>query len=231
MPKRISDLPEADRPREKLKKKGAYALSDLELLAILIGSGTSKRDVMGIAKKVINMVDTKGGGLTVNDLIEVDGIGMAKASIIIAAFEFVRRRIKPEGLKIKKPTDVLKSIQHYADRPQEYFIAISVNGANEVMNIRVVTIGLVNQSQVHPREIFADIITDRASAVIIAHNHPSGNLNPSENDILITQKIKAAAQVLGIKLLDHIILGKKGYYSFLEKKHDSLVSSQSDEWF
>lgn len=218
MPKRISDLPEADRPREKLQKKGAYALSDLELLAILIGSGTSKRDVMGIAKKVINMVDTKGRGLAVNDLIEVDGIGMAKASIIIAAFEFVRRRIKPEGLKINKPTDVLKLIQHYADRPQEHFIAISVNGANEVMNIRVVTIGLVNQSQVHPREIFADIITDRASAVIIAHNHPSGNLNPSENDILITQKIKEAAHVLGIKLLDHIIFGKKGCYSFLEKK-------------
>lgn len=217
MPKRLSDLPQEDRPRERLLKNGGDALSDLELLAILIGSGTSKNDVMAISKKIINIVDEKGIGLAVNDLIKVDGIGMAKASNIIAAFEFVRRRIKPEGLKIAKPIDVLKLIQNYADRPQEHFIAISINGANEVMNIRVVTIGLVNQSQVHPREVFADIITDRASAVIIAHNHPSGNLTPSKNDIFITQKIKAAAQVLGINLLDHIIFGKKGYYSFLEK--------------
>jgi len=218
MPKRILDLPKTDRPRERLQKNGADAISDLELLAILIGSGTSKRDVMAISKKMINVIDEKGIQLTVNDLIEVDGIGMAKASTIVAAFEFVRRRIKPEGLIINKPIDVLQLIQHYADRPQEHFITISVNGANEVMNVRVVTIGLVNQSQVHPRELFADVITDRASAVIVAHNHPSGNLIPSKNDILITQKIKAAAQVLGINFLDHIIFGKKGYYSFLEKK-------------
>lgn len=218
MPKRISDLPEEDRPREKLQKNGADALSDLELLSILIGSGTSKSHVTAIAKKIIHVIDEKGIQLAVNDLTKVNGIGMAKASTIIAAFEFVRRRIKPEGLKIKKPVDVLQLIQHYADRPQEHFIAISVNGANEVMNIRVVTIGLVNQSQVHPREIFADIITDRASAVIIAHNHPSGNLAPSKNDISVTDRIKAAGQILGINLLDHIIFGKKGYYSFLEQK-------------
>ena len=217
MPKRISDLPKEDRPREKLQKNGADALSDLELLSILIGSGTSKSHVRAIAKKIIHVIDETGTQLAVNDLTKVNGIGMAKASTIIAAFEFVRRRIKPEGLKIKKPVDVLQLIQHYADRPQEHFISISVNGANEVMNIRVVTIGLVNQSQVHPREIFADIITDRASAVIIAHNHPSGNIAPSKNDISVTDKIKAAGQILGINLLDHIIFGKKGYYSFLEQ--------------
>ncbi|WP_321494177.1 DNA repair protein RadC [uncultured Desulfobacter sp.] len=218
MPKRIPDLPEADRPREKLQKNGAEALSDLELLSILIGSGTSKSHVTDIAKKIIHVIDEKGIRLAIGDLTNVDGIGVAKASTIIAAFEFVRRRIKPEGIKIKQPIDVLQLIQHYADRPQEHFIAISVNGANEVMNIRVVTIGLVNQSQVHPREIFADIIIDRACAIIIAHNHPSGNLTPSKNDVLITEKIKAAGQILGINLLDHIIFGKKGYYSFLEQK-------------
>jgi len=218
MPKRISDLPEEDRPREKLQKNGSDALSDLELLSILIGSGTLKSRVTAIAKNIISIIDEKGIQLAVNDLTTVNGIGTARASTIIAAFEFVRRRIKPEGLKINKPVDVLQLIQHYADRPQEHFIAISVNGANEVMNIRVVTIGLVNQSQVHPREVFADIITDRASALIIAHNHPSGNLAPSKNDMLVTDKIKAAGQILGINLLDHIIFGKKGYYSFLEQK-------------
>ncbi|WP_462270087.1 RadC family protein [Desulfobacter sp.] len=218
MPKRILDLPEADRPREKLQKNGAEALSDLELLAILIGSGTPKTDVMSIAKKIINAVDEKGSRLTVNDLIKVDGIGTAKASTIIAAFEFVRRRIKPDGLKINKPIDVLQLIQHYANRSQEHLITISVNGANEVMNIRVVTIGLLNKTQVHPREVFADVITDRAFALILAHNHPSGDVTPSKNDFSITQKIKASGKILGIHLLDHIIIGKTGYYSFLEQK-------------
>ena len=148
--------------------------------------------------------------------MEIDGIGIAKASALTAAIEFVRRRIKPEGLKIKKPTDILPLIQHYKDRHQEHFLSISINGANEVINTRVVTIGLVNQSQIHPREIFADVILDRASAVIIAHNHPSGSLKPSKEDISITEKIKAAGQLLGINLLDHIIFSKKGYYSFLE---------------
>ena len=218
MPKRILDLPAIDRPREKLQKNGAEALSDLELLSILIGSGTSKSDVVSIAKKLVTAVDEKGSRLTVNDLIKVDGIGTAKASTIVAAFEFVRRRIKPEGLKINKPIDVLQLIQHYASRSQEHLITISVNGANEVMNIRVVTIGLLNQTQVHPREVFADIIKDRAYALIIAHNHPSGDLTPSKNDFSITQKIKAAGNILGIHLLDHIIIGKTGYYSFLEQK-------------
>ncbi|WP_020589866.1 RadC family protein [Desulfobacter curvatus] len=218
MPKRILDLPAIDRPREKLQKNGADALSDLELLSILIGSGTSKSDVVSIAKKLVTAVDEKGSQLTVNDLIKVDGIGTAKASTIVAAFEFVRRRIKPEGLKINKPIDVLQLIQHYAGRSQEHLITISVNGANEVMNIRVVTIGLLNQTQVHPREVFADIIKDRAYALILAHNHPSGDLTPSKNDFSITQKIKAAGKILGIHLLDHIIIGKTGYYSFLERK-------------
>ena len=125
---------------------------------------------------------------------------------------------KAEGVKIKVPIDVLPLIQHYGDRKQEHFISISVNGANEVMTVRVVTIGLVNKSQVHPREVFADVIVERASAIIIAHNHPSGDLTPSKEDISITQRIKKAATILGINLLDHIIFNTKGYYSFVE--HD-----------
>ena len=102
------------------------------------------------------------------------------------------------------------------DRKQEHFLCISINGANEVMNVRVVTIGLVNKSNVHPREVFADVIADRASAVIIAHNHPSGELAPSKEDIQVTKRIKEAALLLGINFLDHIIFNSKGYYSFVE---------------
>lgn len=218
MAKRITELAEKDRPREKLQEKGAEALSDIELLAILLGSGTQKHDVLMVAKKVIKIIDEKGVSLSVKDLMGIEGIGTAKATALTAAFEFVRRRIKPEGLKIKSPTDILPMIQHYSDRKQEHFLSISINGANEVMNVRVVTIGLVNQSQVHPREIFADVLMDRASSLIIAHNHPSGNLQPSNEDIDITHKIFEAGRTLGIKLMDHIIFSKKGYYSFLENK-------------
>jgi len=214
--KRIVDIPVTDRPREKLQKYGAKALSDLELLAILLGSGTKKYDVMLLSKRMMKIIDEKGTHLNLEDLLEIKGIGVAKASTLIAAIEFVRRRIKPEGLKIKKPADVLPLIQHYSYRHQEHFLSISINGANEVIAARVVTIGLVNQSQIHPREIFADIIADRATSVIIAHNHPSGSLKPSKEDITITKKIKDSAQLLGIGLLDHIIFTPKGYYSFLE---------------
>lgn len=219
--KKIKEIPLEERPREKLLSAGAGSLSDTDLLAILLGRGTRGQDVLSIARKLIKTIDEKGLELTAPDLMKFEGIGKAKASIIAAAFEFVRRRIRPEGLKIKHPVDVLPLIRHFSDRKQEHFLSISVNGANEVMTPRVVTIGLVNQSQVHPREVFADVISERASAVIVAHNHPSGRLIPSKADIDITAKLRRAGQILGIHLLDHIIFSSKGYYSFAE--HNQLT--------
>ncbi|MCG2738351.1 MAG: JAB domain-containing protein, partial [Candidatus Methanoperedenaceae archaeon] len=134
----------------------------------------------------------------------------------LAAIEFARRRIKPEGTKIETPADVLPLIRHYADRKQEHFISASINGANEVMNIRVVSIGLVDSTSVHPREVFADALTDRASGVIVAHNHPAGSLEPSAWDVEVTKQLKAAGEIVGVALLDHIIFNRTGYYSFLE---------------
>jgi len=152
----------------------------------------------------------------VADLQRLEGVGPAKATVIAAALEFARRRIRPEGLKVKTPMDVLPLLRHYADRKQEHFLCISLNGANEVIKTRVVSVGLVNKTQVHPREVFADPITDRASAVILAHNHPSSDLTPSKEDVLITRQLKEAGETLGITLLDHIIFSQKGHYSFLE---------------
>ena len=214
--RKIKDLPTNERPREKLLEKGAMALADYELLAIILGKGSQKNDVLSISKKIEKAIDEKGLDFQARDIMKIDGIGEAKATAISAAFEFVRRRIKPEGLKIKFPVDVLPLIQHFGDRKQEHFLCISINGANEVMNVRVVTIGLVNKSQVHPREVFADVIAERASAVIIAHNHPIGELKPSAEDIKITKRIKEVSTVLGINLLDHIIFNAKEYYSFVE---------------
>lgn len=215
--KRISDIPKSDRPREKLRQKGVEALSDLELMAILLGSGTKGHDVMKVANRILKTLDGNNAKQDIEELQKIEGVGLAKATLVVSALEFARRRIRPEGLRISFPADVLPLIQHYADRKQEHFICISINGANEVIANRVVSVGLVNRTQVHPREVFAEPITDRASAIIVAHNHPAGTLMPSKEDIEITNQLKTAGETLGIKLLDHIIFNHKGYYSFLEK--------------
>lgn len=207
----------SERPREKLKAKGPEALSDLELLAILLGSGTKKSDVLTVAGRILKVLDGRNEKLGVEELQAIEGVGPAKASLIAAALEFARRRIRPEGLRISFPPNVLSLIRHYADRKQEHFICVSLNGANEVIATRVVSVGLVNRTQVHPRKVFADPITDRASAVIVAHNHPSGSLEHSREDMDITARLKSAGEILGIRLLDHVIFDSKGYYSFLEK--------------
>jgi DNA repair protein RadC len=217
MKKRITDIPKEDRPREKLEQKGPQALSDLELMAILLGSGIKGHDVMTVADRILKSLDASKGNASVEELKQLEGVGLAKATLIAAALEFARRRIRPEGLKISFPADVLPLIRHYADRKQEHFICISINGANEVITTRVVSVGLVNKTQVHPREVFADPITDRASAIIVAHNHPVGDLTPSKEDIEITKQLKSAGEVLGIRVLDHIIFNDKGYYSLVER--------------
>lgn len=215
--KRLKNIPIAERPREKLCLKGKEALSDQELLAILLGKGSQKNDVMSLANKLVSVIDKKGIDVTIDDLVDFDGVGEAKAAIILAAFEFVRRRIKKEGITFEKPSDVVPLLRHYADRKQEHFLCVSLNGANEIIQVRVVTIGLADRSHVHPREVFADVLVDRASAVILAHNHPSGSLEPSDEDIAITKQIAQAGKIMGIAVLDHIIFNQREYLSFVER--------------
>ncbi len=217
MSKPIDQIPEEDRPREKLLRKGAPALSDQELLAILMGKGTPGMDVMTLAGKLARVIDEKGLEVKVEDLTQFEGVGDAKATLILAAIEFARRHIKPEGAKIATPADLLSHVRHYADRKQEHFLCATINGANEILNIRVVSIGLIDRSPVHPREVFADALADRASAIIVAHNHPSGGLEPSPGDVEITTQLKAAGFIVGIELLDHIIFNRTAYFSFLEE--------------
>lgn len=216
MTRSIKDIPEHDRPREKLLRKGAMALSDQELLAVLLGKGSRDMDVMKLASKLVKFIDEKGLGVRAQDLREFLGVGDAKATLLIAALEFARRRIKPEGAKIETPADLLPHVRHYADRKQEHFLCASINGANEILNIRVVSIGLIDRTPVHPREVFADALADRASAVVVAHNHPVGSLEPSPADVEATKQLMAAGGVIGIALLDHVIFNRTGYYSFLE---------------
>ena len=212
----LSQIPKQDRPREKLAARGPAALSDQELLAVLLGKGTTKVDVMTLAKNVIRVADEKGINLQLEDLAHLDGMGPIKAMAVVAAIEFARRRIKPEGLKILAPADLLPLIRHYADRKQEHFLCATVNGANEVLNVRVVSIGLIDRSPVHPREVFADAVADRASGIIVAHNHPSGPVEPSPSDLETTRQLKHAGEIIGIPLLDHLIFNRTTHHSFLE---------------
>lgn len=216
MPKSIDQIPKNDRPREKLLTKGPGALSDQELMAVLLGKGTSRMDVMTLAAKISRIMDEKGLDVQIEDLTGLSGVGQAKSALVLAAIEYARRRIKPDGLKITTPSDVLPLIRHFADRRQEHFLSITINGANEVMNVRVVSIGLVDRSPVHPREVFADALADRASGIVVAHNHPAGNLEPSKADLDITFQLRQAGEIMGIELLDHIIFDRNTYYSFLE---------------
>jgi DNA repair protein RadC len=166
----LQQLPAAERPREKLHLRGPAFLSDQELLTVLLGSGHKGASVVAVARDVLELIDRHDGKPAIDDLLTVKGVGLAKATSIFAMLEFSRRRIRPEGQKIKKAADVPPLLTHLLDRKQEHFICITLNGANEVLATRIVTIGLVNASQVHPREVFCHAIADRACAVIVAHN-------------------------------------------------------------
>ena len=211
----IMELPPQDRPREKLENKGALALSDLELLMILLSSGNAKRRVNEIALDLLTLLDTKVDATT-DDIAKISGIGTAKASVISAALELGRRRFVKSGNTISTPNDLFLEVKHFATREQEQFIVIVLNGAHEVINIFTATIGLVNRALIHPREVFSDPIARRATAIILAHNHPSGILEPSREDITTTSRLAESGEILGIKVIDHLIFSTKSYYSFRE---------------
>ncbi len=213
--KKISDYHEFDRPREKLVEKGAEALSDTELMAILIGSGTKNADVLTTSRKIVKQFKNEMQP-TLKALQEIDGVGIAKACIIAAALEFSRRKLEKKSIIIRNADDILPLVSHIIPKKQEYFLCITLTGANEVITCRTITIGLLNASQVHPREVFADAITDRAASVIFVHNHPSGQLTPSRDDIAITKRLCEAGKIIGINCLDHVIVAESGHYSFCD---------------
>jgi len=214
--KTIKDMPVHSRPREKLQEKGVEALSDEELVQAILGMGTAGRDVRAIAKQVAALIREKQKNLSLADLLDVSGVGLAKAAQILSAFELARRHLIRETVKISSAQDVLPLISDLIEKRQEHFLCISLNGANEVIEKRIVTVGLLNMSPVHPREVFADVIVDRAAAVILVHNHPSGDLQPSDADLKMHEQLTEAGNILGIRVLDQIIISRRGYLSFQE---------------
>jgi DNA repair protein RadC len=209
---RITDRRKDLRPREKLAAKSASALSDYELLMAIIGSGNAQADVTKIARDVQKLIKEKGSELAYEDLLSIKSLGPAKATQIMAGFELWRRQFEvPDRLIIDSPEAAAAQLTDIRDKKQEYFVCLTLDGANRLIAKRTISIGTLTASLVHPREVFADAIIDRAASVIVAHNHPSGSLEPSNADKDVTKRLSEAGDLLGIAVLDHIILTKSAY--------------------
>ena len=214
--KSIKQVPKFDRPREKLRKKGVRSLSDMELLAVILGNGTKGRDVFKVSKDVLKILQQDFNNVSLGKLEDIEGVGSAKASQILASIEFARRFLTKDDVKISNAKDVAKITEELKNKKQEYFLTLTLDGSNTLIQKRIVFIGTLNESLVHPREVFADAITDRAATIIFVHNHPSGTTTPSREDIAITDRLVKVGELIGIKVLDHIIVSRNGYFSFEE---------------
>ena len=220
---RIKDLPKIERPREKLILKGPENLKDEELLAILLRTGREGKNVLDLAKQILNKHSKKRFlKMKYEDLIKVKGINEAKACTILASMELVKRALKihDETLPIiNSSKDVIAQAVYLRDRTREHLMTIYLNARNEMVWKKQSTfIGTLNTNLVHPREIFQEALKHNAASVILVHNHPSGDSEPSEDDIEITKRIIEAGKIMGVDVLDHIIITKTKAFSFKEKK-------------
>ena len=206
---KLRDKIPSDRPREKLALYGAARLTDLELLMAIIGSGNKQADVGVIARRVLKVLQTKGADVSYDDLKAVGGLGAAKIPVILASFELARRHlVEPDRPVIDSVEKAYEALKEYAGKTQEHFVMLTLDGANRLINKHLISVGTLTASLVHPREVFAPAIADRAASIIVAHNHPSGELTPSEADKAVTQRLEEAGKLLGIDLKLHIIITK-----------------------
>lgn len=200
------------RPREKLQARGVEALSDYELLMAIIGSGTAQADVTKIARDVQKLLKEKGSVLTYEDLLTIKSLGPTKATQIMAGCELWRRQFQvSERPIIDSPEKAVAQLADIRDKKQEYFVCLTLDGANRLIAKRIISIGTLTSSLVHPREVFAEAITDRAASILVAHNHPSGNLQPSEADKAVTERLREVGSLLGIVLIDHLVVTQESY--------------------
>jgi DNA repair protein RadC len=223
MSMKITEWAVEDRPREKLIQKGTSSLSDAELLAILISSGTKNKSAVDLGRELLKIVNNNLntlGKLSIEDLKKLRGIGPARAVTISAALELGRRRKLAEAedlLQIKSSKDVADIFQPLlSDLQYEEFWILFLNRSNKVINRMKLSQGGISGTVTDVRIIMKKALESLASGIIVCHNHPSGNLNPSESDTKITQKIKDAGNLMDIQLLDHLIISEKDYYSFAD---------------
>ncbi|UCH42182.1 MAG: DNA repair protein RadC [Dehalococcoidales bacterium] len=219
----IHDLPLAERPRERLQKYGAEALSSQEILAVILGRGIAGESVTVTAQRLLSRFGSLSGmaSTSIEELAKIRGIGLAKATQIKAAFELANRledMTQPgEQPVVKTPDEVVNLVKgRLKGKKKEYFLALLLDTRGQLIKISEVSIGSLDSSIVHPREAFQEAISASAASVVFVHNHPSGNPEPSEDDIKLTERLNQAGEIIGIDVLDHII--------FSDKKHLSLKS-------
>lgn len=221
----IKEMPKSERPREKIIEAGAGRLSNVELLAILIGTGTKRESAMSLATKVLSM-EKDGirnlGDVTPHELSSIQGIGSAKACQIIAAVELGKRLStspRTDKINIGSPEDIASLfMENLRYLKKECFKILMLNTKNEIISIEDISVGNINSSIVDPRDVFRPAIKKGAAAVILIHNHPSGNPEPSEADISVTDKLRESGEILDIKVMDHLIIGDGVFTSFKRKK-------------
>lgn len=220
----VKDIPSSERPRERMIEFGPESLNNAELLAILLRTGSANESVLTLAQRIISQIGELRGlyDITIEELTKVKGIGPAKAIQIKAAIELGKRVTKEHSLNrnnsIRSPKDVadyiMEDLRHLK---QEHFVTLLLDTKNNVIAKETISIGTLNSSIIHPREVYKPAIKKSVSAIIVAHNHPSGDPTPSREDIEVTKRLKEAGEILGIDLLDHIIIGDSKYFSLKDK--------------
>jgi len=215
---KIKDLPKIDRPREKLEKYGVKKLAEFELLAILLGSGIKGLNVIQLSKKILSIIQKIGiKKITLEDLLKIKGMGKAKASQILATIELGRRLQADKRREILSAEDIWNLCADIRDSKKEHFAAFYIDTQNCLIERQIISIGTLNASLVHPREVFEPAVRLFASSVILTHNHPSGNCEPSQDDIEITKRLTEAGKILGMDIADHVIITKDKFLSFKEQ--------------
>lgn len=218
---KIKDLHESERPREKLIKKGPGALKNKDLLAILLGSGYEGKNAIVVAEKLLSKYPLeKLTDVSFGRLKKLKGIGDAKACKLMAAFELSKRAfsLTTSLPTIQTPEDVLATVSDIQKNKKEHLVALYLNARNQLLHKETISVGGLNTNIVHPREVFSPALEHLAASVILAHNHPSGDATPSEEDIRVTKRIAKAGKIMGIDVLDHIIIGKNSNVSLKEEK-------------
>jgi adenine-specific DNA-methyltransferase len=220
---KIKDIPKIDRPRERFLKKGPEALSKSDLLAILLGSGIKGKNVQQLSQQIVKKFGKNFLNITVDDLKGIAGIGEAKALQIASAVSLVKRfytEDQTNEIVIKNSQDVVSLTYDLRDKKKEHLVCLYLNARNVLLKKEIVSVGLIDKTLLHPREIFYPATELNAAGVVIVHNHPSGNSSPSEKDVQIVEKIAQAGEIMGIPVIDFVIISEKGNYSFYEKLKD-----------
>ncbi len=217
---RLKQLYKVDRPREKLEMKGPQALRDEELLAIILRTGYKGKSVLEVAKEILKKYrGEKLASSSLEELRKIKGVGLSRAASLIAAFELTKRILNNSTLpKIEKPEDVLAQVTYLRDKKKEYFVALYLNARNQLIHKETISIGSLNASLVHPREVFQPAIVLSAASIILVHNHPSGDCQPSEDDLELTKKLIQAGEIIGIEILDHLVLSREIFLSLKQAK-------------